>query len=88
MQREAIAQLCARHGCGNVRIFGSFARGDAGPDSDLDLLVDIVGETPQWFPGGLSIELEELLGRAVDIATEPGLHPWLRESILAEALPL
>lgn len=86
--RSEIVAACERHGCGNVRIFGSVARGEAGPDSDLDLLVDIVGDTPQWFPGGLIAELEQLLGRHVDITTPEGLNPWLKERVMAEVLSL
>jgi predicted nucleotidyltransferase len=87
-QRHAIQAICDRHGCGNVRIFGSVARGEAGSHSDVDLLVDITGETPQWFPGGLIAELEALLGRRVDITTPEGLNDWLRDEVLAEARPL
>ena len=86
--RDEIVAACERHGCGHVRVFGSVARGEAGPDSDLDLLVDIVGDTPQWFPGGLIAELEQLLGRRVDISTPEGLNPWLKEAVLQEAVSL
>lgn len=87
-QRAAILRICAAHGCGNVRVFGSFARAEAGPGSDLDLLVDITGPTTQWWPGGLKEELEQLLGRRVDIVTERGLNPWVKDSVLSEAVPL
>jgi len=86
--REEILRICARHGCGNVRIFGSVARGEATPESDLDLLVDITGELTQWWPGGLVVELEELLGRHIDVATVDGLNPWVRPYVLAEAVAL
>jgi hypothetical protein len=64
------------------------ARGDAGPHSDVDLLVE-VGESPSaWFPGGLIAELDELLGRRVQVVTERGLDELLRDRVLQEAVPL
>ena len=61
-KREQILRLALRHGVTGVRVFGSMARGDAGPRSDVDLLVDVGAEPSAWFPGGLVAELEELLG--------------------------
>ena len=86
--REAILAIAARHGARNVRVFGSFARGDASPDSDLDLLIDAGPQTSAWFPGGLVADLEELLGRRVDVIEPAGLHHLLRDRVLAEAVPL
>lgn len=86
--RDEILRIASRHGATNVRIFGSVARGAAGPGSDLDLLVDVGPETTPWFPGGLIADLEELLDCRVDIATERGLHRVIRDRVLAEARPL
>ena len=86
--REEILRIAERHGATNVRVFGSVARGTAGPDSDLDLLIDVGPKTSSWFPGGLLMDLEELLGYHVDITTERGLHPVIRDRVLAEARPL
>lgn len=87
-QREQILRLTRQHGAKNVRVFGSMARGDAGPESDIDLLVE-VGERPSpWFPGGLVAALEELLGRRVQVVTERGLDELLRDRVLQEAIPL
>ena len=87
-RREDILRIAARHGARNVRVFGSVARGEAGPDSDLDLLVDAgPGRTP-FFPAGLLADLEELLGRKVDVLTEEAIHWYIRERVLKEALPL
>ncbi len=87
-KREDILRLAARHGARNVRVFGSAARGEAEPDSDVDLLVDVgPGRTP-FFPGGLIADLEELLGRQVDVVTEDGLHWYIRERVVKEAVPL
>ena len=66
-KRAAILAIAAKHGVQSVRVFGSFARGDARADSDLDLLIEAGPHTPPWFPGGLLIDLEEELGRRVDI---------------------
>lgn len=86
--REAILRLACRHGVERVRVFGSFARGEARADSDVDLLIDAGAETPAWFPGGFVAEMQELLGRRVDVAEPGALHPRLRDRIIAEAVAL
>lgn len=86
--RDEIKRVAAKHGAGNVRVFGSRAPGDAGPSSDADFLVDVVGPTTPWFPGGLITDLEALLGCAVDVGSADELHPAIRGSVLAEALAL
>ncbi len=87
-KRDSIRAIAARHGVHSVRVFGSFARGDAGENSDLDLLIEAGPSTQPWFPGGLLFDLEEELGRKVDIAEENSLHPLIRDRILLEAIPL
>lgn len=87
-QRELIRRIAEKHGAFNVRVFGSVARGDAGPDSDVDLLIDAGPVTSAWFPGGLVADLEELLGRRVDVVTERALVPELRAYVLREAVPV
>lgn len=86
--RDQILHLARRHGVTGVRVFGSMARGDAGPQSDVDLLVDVRPVLSPWFPGGLVADLEELLGRRVQVITERGLDELLRSRVLAEAVPL
>ena len=86
--REEILRIAASHGARNVRVFGSVARGDAGPDSDLDLLVDAGPETTPFFPGGLVADLEQLLGRRIDIVEPDGLYWYVRDRVLREAVPL
>ena len=86
--REQILRVCAKHGALNVRVFGSFARGDAGPDSDVDLLIDVAPKHSAWFPGGLLVDLQDLLGRKVDIVEPGGLYWYIRDRILEEAVPL
>ena len=87
-KREEICKLASRHGAGNVRLFGSVLHGQENLGSDVDFLVDVVGHTSAWFPSGLALDLQDLLGRPVDVVTERSLHPALRESILREATPL
>lgn len=87
-KREQILRLARRHGATHVRVFGSMARGDAGPNSDVDLLVEVGPDVSPWFPGGLVADLEALLGRRVQIVTERGLDELLRDRVLREAVPL
>jgi len=87
-KRDAILQIAARHGAYNIRVFGSVVRGEAGPDSDIDLLIDRGPTTSSWFPAGLVLELEEELGRRIEVVTEQGLNPHLRERVLREAVLL
>ena len=87
-KRGDILRVAAKHGAHNVRIFGSAVRGDDRPDSDIDFLVDVGPTTSSWFPAGLILELEEILGRRVEIVTQKALNPYLREYVLHEAVPL
>jgi len=87
-RRGDILQIAARHGARNVRVFGSVVRGEAGADSDLDLLVDAGPERSAFFPAGLVADLEECLGRRVDVLTEGALHWYIRDRVLREAIAL
>ena len=87
-KREDILRIAARHGASNARVFGSAARGEAGPESDVDFLVDIGPVHSSWFSGGLMVDLEDLLGRRVDIATPDALHWFIPEQVLSEAKTL
>lgn len=86
--RAAILKIAAAHGAGNVRVFGSRARGDAKKGSDADFLVDIIGPLTPWWPGGLISDLEDLLGSKVDVATEKELDELIRDEVLREAVSL
>ena len=70
-----------RHGVGNIRLFGSAARGEDTINSDVDLLVDVTGVTTSWFPGSLTAELEELLGKRVQVVIRRSLSPLIREAV-------
>ena len=87
-KRDEILRIAAAHGVRSIRIFGSVARGDADSESDIDLLVEVGPTTSSWFPAGLILDLEELLGRPVEVVTERGLSPYLRDRVLSEAIPL
>lgn len=87
-KREDIVSIAAKHGARNVRLFGSAARGEDRPDSDVDLLVAVGTTTSSWFPAGLILDLEQVLGRTVEIVTEKGLNPLIRDRVLQEAVPL
>jgi predicted nucleotidyltransferase len=86
--RREILDLAARHGARNIRVFGSVARGDDRPDSDVDLLVDVEPGRTLLNVIAFEQDLQELLGRRVDVLTEGGLSPYLRERILGEAASL
>jgi len=84
--RTEILAVVARHGASNVRVYGSVARGRAGSDSDIDLLVDMEDGRSLLGVAGLHLELEDLLGYPVEIGTD--VKPRLRERVHAEAVAL
>lgn len=87
--RKQILELAEKHGASHVRVFGSIARGEASDTSDVDLLVKWDYErVSAWGGIGLDDELQSLLGCPVDVISEAGLSPLLKEQILAEAIPL
>lgn len=86
--REAILALAARHGATNVRVFGSVARDGAGPDSDVDLLVEFAADRSLLDQIALIQDLKELLGHRVDVVSDRGLNPRVRRRVLEEAVPL
>jgi predicted nucleotidyltransferase len=86
--RDEIQQLAKQHGVVRIQVFGSAVRGEATDESDIDLLVETGPQTSAWFPAGLMLDLELLLGRRVDVVTEQALRPELRETVLRDARPL
>ena len=86
--RNEILQIALNNGAYNVRIFGSAARGQADSDSDLDFLVDMEEERSLLDLGGMLMELQELLDCKVDVVTEKGLRPRIRNRVLNEAIKI
>ena len=81
---ETIVRICRAGGAVRVAIFGSVARGDAGPDSDVDVLVRFGEPISLLTMVRLERELSEALGREVDLLTEPAISPYLRDRIARE----
>jgi predicted nucleotidyltransferase len=87
-KRDEILRIAARHGAYNVRIFGSAARGETGPESDVDILVDFEPGHSLLDRIGLMHDLEDLLGCEVDVATEKVLHEHIRDQVIEQAVLL
>ena len=88
LKRDEILALAAKAGARNVRVFGSAARGDDREESDLDLLVDWTPQTSLFDVGGLITDLQELLGKRVDVISPEQLHARYQERVLAQARPV
>jgi predicted nucleotidyltransferase len=86
--RKEILQIAARNGAINVRLFGSVARGDNTPESDIDFLVNLEAGRSLMDLARLLRELNTLLGHPVDVVTEAGLRSRIKPQVLAEARPL
>lgn len=87
-KREKILELANRHGAKNIRVFGSVARGEADTASDIDFLVEMEPGRSLLDIGGLLMDLQDLLGQSVDVVTENGLKPHMRERVRREATSL
>jgi len=85
INRARLDELCQKHDVRVLKLFGSAARGDDGPESDVDLIVEFEGEKSLFDLIGLELELQEFLGRDVDLVTEPAISPYLRDRILSSA---
>lgn len=86
--RTEIERVMRSRGVVRAGVFGSVARGDAGPASDFDFLVEFEKGRSLLDLSGLRLDLQEALGRPVDVATPNSLHPRLRDRILSELVPL
>ena len=87
-KRDVILRIAEKHGATQVRLIGSFACGDARPDSDVDLLVTWTEGTSLFDHAALVGELESLLGRKVDVASDGWVIPRIRESVYRDAVAL
>lgn len=87
-QREAIKRITGKYGITRVRLFGSLARGEGNQKSDIDLLVELPPKTSLFTFVAIKLDLEDFLGRPVDLVTEKAISPYIREQVLREAIPL
>jgi hypothetical protein len=87
-KRDEILRIATKHGARNVRVFGSLARGENSPSSDIDLLVDKDPDRSLMDLGGLLMDLQAMLDTRVDVATEKMLRPKVRERAMRDAVPL
>ncbi len=87
-RRDEILKLAEQHGAYNVRVFGSVARGEATPHSDIDFLVDVKPKTSIFELVGLWLDLKDLLEREVDLSTDEGLRDHIRPNALKDAVAL
>ena len=86
--RLEILRIAATHGARRVRVFGSSSRGEEGPDSDMDVLVDLEPGRDPLDIVAIKQDLEGLLGCKVDVVTERAVSPYIRETVLREAATL
>ena len=86
--REEIKRLAFLRGARRVRLFGSRALGTAGPESDVDILIGLESGRSALALGGLLMDLQDLLGKKVDVVTPAALHPKLRDRILGQAVDI
>lgn len=87
-KHKKIQEVAQKYGASNIRVFGSISRGEGGPDSDIDLLVDFAADRSLLDLVGLKIELEEMLGYKVDLVTEKSMHRLIASKVIREAMPL
>ena len=87
-RRDDILAIASRHGGSNLRVFGSVARGEAGPESDVDFLVDFEPGVSLLDHAGLLVDLQDSLKCKVDVGAARMLKSRVRERVLADARPL
>ena len=87
VDETVLAELCRRYRVRELSVFGSAARGEMRPDSDIDLLVEFLPDAQIDLVdhAGLMLDLADLLGRKVDLVSKNGLKPMIRASVLEEA---
>lgn len=88
-KRERIIAIALKHGAYNLRVFGSVARNEADEESDIDFLIDYdIEKITPWFPVGLIHDLQDFLGKKIDIVTTDGLKERIKTQVLEEAISL
>lgn len=87
-KRDKIYALADKYGASHIRVFGSVARGTADERSDVDFLVDLSPGRSLFDLGGFLYELQQLFGRPVDVVTEAGLRPRIKDAVLREAVEI
>jgi uncharacterized protein len=87
-KRKHILAIAGRYGAYNVRIFGSTARGEQDNTSDIDFLVNFESDRSLFDHAGLMLDLQSLLGCEIDVVSENGLRPRVRENVMKDAVPL
>lgn len=87
-KRKNILSLARQHGAASIRIFGSVARGEERPNSDVDFLVRMEKGRSLLDMGGLLMDLQNLLGCKVDVVSENGLRHRIKDHVLQEAMPI
>lgn len=87
-KRAEILRLAGIHGCRNVRVFGSVATGESNLSSDVDFIVDLDRGRGLLDLGGLLSDLHDLLGVDIDLVESESIHPYIRDRVLSEAVPL
>ena len=88
LKKQSIINIAQTYGASNIRIFGSVARGESNDNSDIDFLVEFSLGRSLFDLINVKLELEDLLGRSVDIVTEKSLHPLIRDSVIESAVEL
>lgn len=87
-RRREILQTVARHDASDVRVFGSVARGEAGPDGDIDVLINLAPERSLLDLIAIKHDLEDVLGCAVDVVPESDIHPAIHDAVPHDAIVL
>lgn len=87
-KRDEILSIAAKHGAYNVKLFGSIVRGESTDMSDIDFLVDFEEGRSLFDLIAFKQDLEDMLGRKVDVVTNEALHWYIREQVMNEAVPL
>jgi predicted nucleotidyltransferase len=87
-KRKIITTIAKAHGATNIRVFGSHARGEAGPESDIDLIIELEPGRSLLDLITIKLEIEDHVHRKVDIVTEAALSPYIREDILRDTVTL